>query len=272
MYLAHWGLREPPFRNVVDPRYFFESPTHEEALARLQFLIDGSHRAGLLLGAAGSGKSLLLEVLASAARRMREPVARLSLLGIDKEELLWRLAASWGLDPRPRTSASELWRLLLDRLAAQRIEERHALVLLDDADEATADVLTQVLRVAQTDVAGAPAVTLILAARSENIGRLGTRLLELADLRIDLAPWNADDTRGYLEHALRRAGRIEPVFTPEASDLLARLSQGVPRNVVQLADLALVAASGQNLPAVDEHTLEGVYAELGVVHQLVDHH
>jgi hypothetical protein len=25
MYLAHWGLREAPFRNVIDPRYFFES-------------------------------------------------------------------------------------------------------------------------------------------------------------------------------------------------------------------------------------------------------
>jgi hypothetical protein len=51
---------------------------------------------------------------------------------------------------------------------------------------------------------------------------------------------------------------------------LAEISQGVPRNVVQLADLALIAAAGQELAMVDTHTIESVVAELGVVHQLVD--
>ena len=59
MYQSHWGLRQSPFRSCLDPQSFYQSPTHDEALARLHFLVDEHRRLGLLMGPAGSGKSLL---------------------------------------------------------------------------------------------------------------------------------------------------------------------------------------------------------------------
>jgi type II secretory pathway predicted ATPase ExeA len=82
MYQAHWGLRESPFRGLLDPKFFYQSPTHDEALARLQFLVHDRRRLGLLIGPSGSGKSLLLEVFADQLRRSAQPVAKLSLLGV----------------------------------------------------------------------------------------------------------------------------------------------------------------------------------------------
>src|SRR5262249_29711404 len=150
------------------------------------------------------------------------------------------------------------------------LEGHRSIVLLDDVDEATPEVLAQVLRLAHTDVATNPAATLILAARRARVTQLGDRLLELADLRVDILPWNADATQHYLEHGLARVGRHNQVFTPEAIALLAELSQGVPRNTVQLAELSLVAAAGQELAAVDAATILGVYQELGVVQRVVE--
>ena len=273
MYLAHWRLREPPFRNAIDSRSFYESPTHEEALARLHFLVDGRRRGGLLLGAAGSGKSLVLDVLARQARRGGRAVARLSLLGLDKQELLWALAAAWGLDPDPHAESRQLWRLILDRLAENHFDGRASVVLLDDADQASDDVLPQILRLAQSDISFDPAATLVIAARSDRIGRLDARLLELVDLRIDLLPWDTEDVRGFLQFGLTRAGRPQgedSVFAPQALALLAELSHGVPRHVAQLADLALVAAAGRDLSEVDGRTVEAVCAELGAVHQAAE--
>jgi len=270
MYLAHWGLQEAPFRSTLDPRCFFESPTHEEALARLHFLIDGGRRAGLLLGGPGSGKSLLLEVFAQMLGPCGWDVARIGLVGIDKMEFLHQLSVAWGLFPEPTATPAALWRTLLDRLAAQHVEQRKCLVLLDDCDEADPQVLTQALRLAQADVGHVAAVTLVLAARTSQVSRLGERLLEVADLRIDLNPWNHADTQRYLETALARSGRPAPTFSADAIALLAEISQGVPRNVVQLADLALIAAAGRELMEVDAATVDSVYAELGVVQQLVD--
>ena len=57
MYHSHWGLDEAPFRTDLDPRYFYQSPTHEEALARLHFPVDYRRRLGLSRGEPGSGKS-----------------------------------------------------------------------------------------------------------------------------------------------------------------------------------------------------------------------
>ena len=69
MYASHWGLQESPFRNYTNPQRFYQSPTHEEALARLHFLVEEHRRLGLLLGPGGSGKSFLLEVFAAQLRR-----------------------------------------------------------------------------------------------------------------------------------------------------------------------------------------------------------
>ncbi len=63
MYANYWGLAEIPFRNTIETRWFYESPGHEEALARLIFLIEQRRRCGVLSGPAGSGKSLVLELL-----------------------------------------------------------------------------------------------------------------------------------------------------------------------------------------------------------------
>ena len=77
-YRAHWNLRETPFGGGLNPRYFFPSPAHDEALARLHFLVEHHQRLGLLLGSTGTGKSLVLDVLARDMRRFGAQVANIS--------------------------------------------------------------------------------------------------------------------------------------------------------------------------------------------------
>ena len=112
MYPSHWGLRESPFRNCLDPRLFYQSPTHDEALARLHFLVEQHRRVGLLLGPDGSGKSFLLEVFAEQLRRSGRPAAKVSLLAIEPAELLWLVALELGLNPEPVQSMTALWRMV----------------------------------------------------------------------------------------------------------------------------------------------------------------
>ncbi len=40
MYDNYWGLWESSFYNTINVRWFHESPSREEALARLHFLIE----------------------------------------------------------------------------------------------------------------------------------------------------------------------------------------------------------------------------------------
>jgi type II secretory pathway predicted ATPase ExeA len=265
MYLSHWGLSEAPFRAHHDPRLFYNSPTHEEALARLSFLVDERRRVGLLMGGRGAGKSLVLHVFAQQLRRGGQQVALVSLLGLNPSDLFCQLAGSLGLNTDGGEGLARLWQVLLDRISEFRCQELSTVLLLDDADRGRPETLLALARLAQHNLRPESRLTLVLAGRAERMGRVGRTLLELAELRIDLAPWDLADTEGFLHHALGRAGGTREIFDGPAIQRLHQLSDGTPGRVSHLANLALLAAAGQRLPEIRPETLDAVYEELGVI-------
>jgi general secretion pathway protein A len=268
MVYSYWGFRESPFAAGLDVRGFYQSANHEEVLARLHFLVDQPRRLGLLLGESGVGKSLVMEVFARQKKSARQQVLTLSLLGTTPEEFLWQLAVRLGGDVSSQDSQFRLWRSVSDQLAENRYQQIRTAILLDDADEASSEVLVQVARMAQLDASLSTRLTIVLAGQAARIGRFGRRLLELAELRIDLEPWVEQDTLAYLRWALTQAGRTKPIFSPDAMRQIHVLSEGIPRRVKQLADMALVAGAGSELDTIDVGVIEGVLGELGVVAQL----
>lgn len=263
MYQEHWGLCESPFRSVLDPKRFYRSPTHEEAMARLDFLVQQRRRLGLLVGPAGSGKSLLLEVFAAQLRRNARPTAKLSLLGVEPAEMLWLLATGWGLSLEPTHSLATLWRAVTDRLVEYRYQQLDAVVLLDDANAVDRQVLQQVIRLARFDPSPETRLTVVLAGRNDAVAKLGEPLLGLSELRIELEPWEQAETGEYLHALLDQAGRQSSVFAEPAVTRLHELSRGIPRRVCQLADLALLAGAGRQLDQIDAEVVESAYQELG---------
>ncbi|MGA2065876.1 MAG: AAA family ATPase [Thermoguttaceae bacterium] len=264
MYQSHWGLRESPFGKGLDPRAFYQSPTHEEALARLHFLADEHRRLGLLMGPGGSGKSLLLQVFAAERCRRGATVLRLNLVGMEPAEVLTSLAVQMGSCPDGSESAARAWRAVEDRLAEARYQQLAVVVLLDDADQASHAVLPHLVRLAKSDESPESRLTLILAGRREGLGRLGAPLLDLAELRIDIEPWAPGDTESFLASSLSQAGRAAPVFQQPAIARLHELSHGIPRHVRRLAELALVAGAGRRLPEIDCEVIDAVYQELSL--------
>ncbi len=265
MYQQYWGLDESPFRGGLDLPRFYATAGHDEALARLHFLVDQRRRLGLLFGPSGVGKSLLLEVFAHEIRDAGGEVARTSLIGADAHELLWTLAAQFGLNPALAATPFTLWRRLADRLIEGRYQRSQLLILLDDADEAGPDACELILRLTQLDPHPDSRLTLVLASAGVQSSRLDPRILEQAELAIRLEPWSLDETRGYLEYALRDSVRETPIFSPAAVRRLHELSQGIPLGIKQLADLALLAGAGLDQSQIDVETIDGAFGELGVV-------
>ncbi len=265
MYQSHWGLQESPFHESFDLQGFYQSPTHEEALARLHFLVDEHRRLGLLLGPEGSGKSMVLETFAADLRRHGPVVARVNLTGISGDEMLWSILAQFGRNLDRCDQTPVLWRALSDRLAAFRYQLVDTVILIDDADRAANSVVPHLVRLAKLEPGPQPRLTMVLAGDPLHIGRLGDTLLGLCELRIDLAIWQPDDVAGYLDTSLRRAGGSGREFDEQAIERLYELSHGVPRQVRLLADLSLVAGAGRHMQSIDADVVETVYHELAMV-------
>ena len=265
MYREHWGLHEAPFRGSLDPRSFYQTPNAEEALARLHFLVEEHRRVGLCFGPAGGGKSMLLEVLARQLRRQGRQVANIGLLGADVHELLWLLAAELGGNPGRADTDFSLWRSVSQCLAASRLQQLDTVILLDDADEAEPPVADWIARLADFDHSADARLTIVATATTGNARRLGNRLIDLVELRIDLEPWEQADTVGYILAALRHAGRRDPAFTDDAIIHLHQLCDGIPRRICQLANLSLLAGAGQRTSQIDADTVESAFHELAAV-------
>lgn len=257
-----WSWNEAPFSTKSDPKRFFTAVAQEESLARLHFLVDNHRRLGILDGPAGSGKSMLLDVCARQFQQQGRQVVRLNLMGLDADEFLWRLAAGLGVNPRPAARPLELWRDIDDQLLANRYQRIDNVILCDNTEEAESDVLTLLGRLVQFDLNDDSRLSVVLSVESGRGHLLGRRLLELCDLRIELEAWSAEETAEFVRTTLTAAACSPELFSSEALHQLHELSQGIPRRIQQLAQLALIAADGQDLEQIDEQTLNAVQLEL----------
>lgn len=276
------NLRRSPIHGHLDLANFHPSPSHEEALARLHYLVEQHLRVGVLLGDSGSGKSLLLAKLADELRSPRRHVVHLSLLGKEPAEALLEIGTQLQATTHSTDAISNLWRAISDRLKEHKYQQHETVVLLDDVHEAHPDTLSTICRLTELDATEEARLTLVVAAESGSLSRLPNRLVERAALRVDVQPWEQQDTLDFLVHAVEQLRNLEgagvsademlprDVFTADAVSKLHEMSGGLPRRVSQLANWALLAGAGMGLTQVDEETVISAASELGLLSEFTE--
>ncbi|MCE9603580.1 MAG: AAA family ATPase [Planctomycetia bacterium] len=247
---------------TLAPRCLVRTPSHEEASARLQFVVEHGSRLGLLLGESGSGKTTLLESFHEELRGAGCLTAVVNVAGLEAQELLWSIAVKLRTPVEKEWNLFQLWRALNDRFTELRFLREQAVVLVDDAGLASTDVLMQIYRLAQSEPASEARLSIILGTTRAALPRIGRHLLELVDLKIELPAWSVAEARALVE-ATAGTGRAVR-FSTTAMERLHRLSGGMPRMIVRLADLARLAAAADGGDTVDAETVEGVYDELSL--------
>ncbi len=253
------SLRPSPFRNAGESPCFFASATHQEALARLHFLVQQGRSLGILTGDDGTGKSLVLSEIPGRGPAPRTACMRRQSAGVGAPRFPLGTRGRTARRPRASDDVFSLWRRISDRLRENQLLNRNTAIVLDDADEAAHEVLIFVLRLLKSHPVG---MTLTLAADPARLTRLGGDLLQLSQLRIHLEPWEAGDVREYLQVSLTRAGDNPDLFDDSAVVRLLELSGGLPRWVSHLAELTWLAAAGRGADSIDAETVDSAYQEL----------
>lgn len=245
------GLSEP-----------YPSQALEEAASRIDYLVSERRRMGVLLGEAGEGKSTILHHVAREQRRRGVRVALVDAVALSPRELLWETASQLGAEPDPGDDLPRLWRRVADQLTHHRWQGESTLMLVDDADQAGADIERQLIRLAGLEAAPDSRWTLIPAAQPARLSNLNSSLLERIDMRVDLFPWSEEDTQGCVQHGLLDAGCDRPVFSDEALARLHVIARGLPRHVARLADFTLVVGAGAGAQEIGPELVEAAFEEL----------
>jgi type II secretory pathway predicted ATPase ExeA len=75
-HLEFYNLKEHPFSNAVDTRFFYSSNQHSEALLRLKYAVDTMKGLAVVVGDVGTGKTTL-RLLKTLTRKSKRLLTRL---------------------------------------------------------------------------------------------------------------------------------------------------------------------------------------------------
>jgi general secretion pathway protein A len=257
----YWDRNGPLTQGSRQPVSFIETPPHEEALARLEFLIERRRSFGCLTGPSGTGKSLVLNMAARAARNRGCEVTCVDLFGSDSHDTLWQLAVNSRLDALAGKSHRWLWQSLTDHWNSLASARQQSVLILDHLEHAEPDSLQLIARILHLDAAQSGWLT-VLTAASEDLGEcLLADLIEHADLRIELPRLNRRETSEFVEKWLMAHDYSWLTLSEDARHALFQLGEGNPRELIGLVQLAIAAADHANLNSLDATAIHDVARE-----------
>ncbi|MGC1388548.1 MAG: AAA family ATPase, partial [Steroidobacteraceae bacterium] len=250
MYTSFFGLSEKPFAITPDPRYLYLSERHAEALAHLLYGINESGGFIQLTGEVGTGKTTVVRTLLSRIPHHAD-VAVILNPRLTPVEFLLTICEELGvpLAAADRDSVKEMVDALNRRLLSAHAEGRRVIVIVDEAQNLSAEVLEQVRLLTNLETATQKLLQIILIGQPELRELLDrTDLRQLAQRitgRYHLRPLSREETLQYVRHRLRVAGASGEIFTSAALREVHRLSSGIPRVINVCCDRALLGAYTQ---------------------------
>ncbi len=270
MYSTFYNLTGVPFQLTPDPGFYFPSRTHDKALSYLTYGL--SQRDGIIAvtGDEGTGTSTVLAHFLAGLDDEDYVYASLTADHIAADRVLGKIASKLGIDHAGLTRDALLKRLRGFLESAAKVGQR-VLIILDEADDVTVDLLNEIRLVTDHLIDGDAPAQLILfggaglrqkLAESDAFEPIQQRIIASCALT---ALGDVKETGDYIQHRLRQVGWDgDPAFTDAATGAIHVFCNGVPRRINQLCSRLLLHGSLESLHEINEDTVAKVTAELVV--------
>ena len=264
MYKAFFGLKEKPFGKTPDPRFLFLGSGHEEALARLEHVLE-EREIAVLTGEIGCGKTTLSRAL---MERHGEEYRFCCVVNprLRSLEFLRTVARQFGVE-KPSPAKGELLEQINTVIHDSHRNGICPVLVIDEAqmisDPAVFDEIRLLTNFQEDDY---NLIGVILMGQPELRGMLSAprydALRQRVALHYHLLPRSAEETMEYLDFRLTVAGGSAGLFTPDAVQRIFELTGGVPRRINAMATNALLVAFGNDAAMIDAEIIEEIKDEL----------
>ncbi|MGD8452867.1 MAG: AAA family ATPase [Phycisphaerae bacterium] len=268
----HFGLVRPPFEPSPDPRMFYSSPQHGEALATLEYTVHANKTCTVVVGESGSGKTMLARLIAAEISR---ETSVLWVHGLGQPEKVTELnvyspGALADAQPKPPTSLTTL----ADWTRQPHVTGTPPLMVIDDADDMPPHAWHDVVSLLSREVQFPQPTNLALFGAPPLIARLGQPELMRLRRRVfrtcAIGPFDAEQVAEYVRCRLAASGNKDNgLFDDDSLALLHRLTKGNAGLINQVADNALLEAFSANERRITvRHIMAAGRAIVGALHVL----
>ncbi len=267
-YLAFYKLREHPFSNIVDNRFYYNSPQHSNAMVKLKHAIDTKKGLAVVIGDIGSGKTTLARMLLEELEEDSYEAALLVIIhsSVSSEWLLKKFALQLGLD-EVSDEKVELLSQIYRRLNDIHESGKTAVVLMDEVQMLKSrEIMEEFRGLLNMEMSEGKMINLIFFGLTdlEDVLSLDEPLKQRVAVRVRLTAFSESDTRDYIIHRLNIAGTEENIFTEEAMTEVYRYSQGLPRLINTICDNALLEGFLVKARPIGEDIVKTAAIDLGL--------
>ncbi len=261
-YIDHFpGLKDRPFTLLPDPDFLYMSQQHKRAKAILEYGLFSRAPVTLLTGEIGAGKTTVLQSL------MRDfssdiTVGLISNVQGGRGELLQWVLHAYGQVLEDKADYVVLFKQFQDFLIEEYARGRRVILMVDEAQNLSAEGLEEIRMLTNINANKDEVLQLVLVGQPELrdiIRRPEMRqLAQRITASFHLKAMQEEDVHDYVRHRLIVAGATGDEIAAAAISKIYAVTQGVPRLINQICELALFYAWSANASAVTPAVVQEV--------------
>lgn len=268
MYKEFFGLEDIPFTLTPDPRFIVFTPSYNEVLASLYYGLENAKGLIVLTGEVGTGKTTALRWI---LRRLDSSVLAAYVFNprLSIDEFYHHVTQMLGI--RDWTNKAELLQVM-----GRVLEERHrrglrTVLIIDEAHELSDYVLEEIRLLMNFESDNAKHLQIVLTGQPELRDKLNQANLRQLKQRVALrckmhSLPNVDEVERYITERLLIAGSEQPnIFTPGAIDFIFQCSEGIPRQINNICDNAMLTAYAAGEQIIGRQIIEEVADNLDLL-------
>ncbi len=259
-YLRYWGLKKNPFALAPDPDMMYMSKQHQECLLRLKFtVISGKGGALIISENAGDGKTTLLKKFMETIKDDVGSEVNIAFLDhptLSVNEMLAEISRQFGVDDIDVDNKINILNSMRRKLVELKESGYKNVIIIDEGQMlANNPEMLQELRILMNLVHnGEFLLSFILSGQKplEPAIRNMPEFWQRLPVRFFLRNLDYYDTKKLIQHRIKMAGGdADKIFSETAYKGIYNFSEGTPRVILSIADLALVIGHSMYSKRID---------------------
>jgi len=266
MYEKYYGFSNKPFEITPDPKFFYLSENHKEALAHLKYAIREGKGFTVITGEVGTGKTTLVHmILSSLDENVR--VANVFNPLMEPDDFLDYVCVDLGIRDEGGGTRGQNITLLYHFLLECFEKKDRVFLIIDEAQNLDKKLLEEVRLLTNLETSKNKLLHVILLGQPELNKTLADEkfraLKQRITTRYNLNALNFEETKEYILFRLKKAGaRNLALFDDGAVKAIYKYSKGIPRLINIVCDNALITGFSRDSNRIRKAVIQETIRDL----------